>query len=86
MIYYALAGLDIPADKFEYAKKFRYVKVFILDPLDFYEHDDLRQESEEEQKRIHNGIVRMYNKLGYGVVRVAFMSVEERVGFIKGFL
>ena len=82
LAYYKFAGYNIPQDKFEYAKKFRYDKVFILDFLDFYEKDELRQESIEEQGKIHNEIVEMYENLGRGIIKVPFMSVEERADFI----
>lgn len=84
LAYYKLNGLEIPKEKLDKVKKIRYEKIFILDFLDFYEHDDLRKESKEEQKKIHNEIIKMYEKLGHKskIITVPFMSVEKRAEFI----
>ncbi|MEK6872743.1 MAG: ATP-binding protein [Nanoarchaeota archaeon] len=83
-VYYVLASYKIPKDKFEYAKKFRYEKIFILDFLDFYEKDDLRKETIKEAEKIHDDIIKMYEKIGYdsNIITVPFMSVEKRADFI----
>jgi len=85
LAYYKINGLEIPGGNLEFAERFRYDGIFVLDFLDFYETDELRQESKEEQERVHNEIIREYEKLGYEVVIVPFMSVEKRVEFIEGF-
>jgi len=82
LAYYGLAGYNIPHGKFEYVKNFRYDKVFILDFFDFYEKDELRQESMEEQRKVHNEVTEMYENLSYDVIKVPFMGVEERADFI----
>jgi len=80
--YYKLAGLKISEEKMEFARKFRYNKIFVLDFLSFYQKDKLRQESKKEQEKIHNEIIRTYEELGYSLIYVPFMSVKERVRFI----
>jgi len=82
LAYYKFHNLKIPKDEFDYAKKFRYSEVFILDFLNFYENDALRQENDNEQKRIHRLIISTYKKLGYNPIIVPFMSISERVDFI----
>jgi predicted ATPase len=57
-----------------------------LEPLNFYNRDLLRQESEEEQKNIQDEIVKTYTELEYEVIMVPFMSVSKRVEFIIGSL
>jgi len=83
LAYYSVHHLKAPKEIKEYAKKFRYTKIFILKPLKFYKKDKLRQETEKEQKRIHKIIVETYRKLGYKLIFVPFMSIEDRVKFIK---
>jgi len=80
--YYNVRELKLSEENLEYAKKFRYKKIFILDFLDFYEKDELRTEEKEEQEQIHKSIIDVYTQLGYEVIIVPFMSVEERVDFI----
>lgn len=82
LAYYKFHNLKIPKDELDYAKKFRYSEVFILDFLNFYEKDALRQENNREQKKIHKLIVDVYKKLGYNPITVPFMSISERVDFI----
>lgn len=82
LAYYAINNLKSFKELEDYAKKFRYEKVFILDVLDFYEQDDLRQESREEQIEIHKIILQAYQDLGYEPVIVPFMSNEKRVEFV----
>ena len=63
--YFRLAGLKIPKEIADFAKDFRYARVFILDPLppDLYEKDELRQESYEEAEGIHEEIIKVYKEL-----------------------
>ncbi|MBI4116491.1 ATP-binding protein [Candidatus Pacearchaeota archaeon] len=80
--YYRINLLDVPRDNFEYAKRFNYAKVFILESLKFYKKDLLRQESKEELEKIQAEIVRAYRELGYSIINVPFMSIEKRAKFI----
>lgn len=86
LAYYKINKLKIPEGVIEYAKEFRCAGIFILEPLNFYEKDDFRQENREEQERIHNLIIKTYEELGYKPIIVPFMGVEKRVSFIKSFL
>lgn len=67
----------------DYVRKFRYAGIFILDFLDNYVRDTLRQESKEEQEKIHEEIIKTYEDLGYKIIFVPFMSIKDRVSFIK---
>lgn len=82
LAYYKFHNLKILKEEFDYARKFRYSKVFILDFLNFYEKDTLRQESKEEQQKIHEIIIKTYEELEYKPIIVPFMSTSERVRFI----
>jgi predicted ATPase len=81
--YYKMHKLRIPEEAEKYAQKFRYSGIFVLDPLNFYKKDSFRRENKQEQKKIHNLIIKTYNDLGYKIIFVPFMPVEERVNFIK---
>lgn len=82
LAYRKMCGLNIPEELLDFAKKVRHDKVFIFDFLDFYEQDELRQETKEEQEKIHQAIIDAYNELGYEPVFVPFMSIQDRVKFI----
>ncbi len=84
--YYKINNLEVPEYKFDFAKNFANKQVFILEPLNFYNKDSLRQESQEEQKNIQDEIVKTYAELKYNVIMVPFMSVSKRVEFIIGSL
>jgi predicted ATPase len=73
-------GLD-PNEFLPRCFHFRYASVFMLDPLP-YQTDGLRFEDETLPIFLDEWHVRDYNALGYDVVRVPVLSVEERVTFI----
>ena len=80
--YLKAAQIPVPEEFYLAAKKYRYNFVFLLDELPFYEKDNARKESPEERKIIQKEIKKVYEELGYKVIQVPFMSVEERVRFI----
>jgi len=80
--YYKINNLKVSKEKLEFAKKFRYSKIFILDFLNFYEKDELRKESKDEQEKIQEEIIKTYKEIGYIPIIVPFMSIKERVDFI----
>ncbi len=82
LAYYKINNLRIPKEKFDYAKKFRFNKIFILNPLSFYVTDELRTESKKEQRIIQKEIINMYKKLDYKPIKVPSNSIKERVDFI----
>ncbi len=59
-----------------------YNYVFYLEPLDNYENDDQRKESEEENKQIQQLLYDTYKDMRFDIVRVPKMSIDERMGFI----
>jgi len=84
--YYKINNLKILNELMAYAKRFRYNGIFILDFLNFYNKDGLRQENPEEQKRIHETIIKTYEELGYRPIKIKFASVKERADLIKSLL
>ncbi len=82
LVYYKLNNLKIPKSIYDCFSEFNYKKVFILETLDFYEQDDLRQENEDECKKIHETIIKTYKEFDCRILIVPFMSVKKRVEFI----
>jgi len=84
LAYYQYHGFEIPLDVLEESRKENtdYDLVFFLDFVP-YVNDEIRKEDEKEAKKAHNLIYNSYKKLGYKIIRVPLMSVQERVNFIK---
>ena len=78
--YYKLYGFDTQ----EILKTFkgkRYKKIFFLEPVKF-EKDYARTEDEIAAIKLGDLIKEAYINLGYAVINVPIMSVDERVKFI----
>lgn len=69
----------------EYSRKaseqVRYKKVFMLDAVGF-KQDGIRSESAEIAQRMEDELIKAYSELGYEIIRVPAVSVEERVNII----
>ncbi len=59
----------------------RYASVFVLDPLPI-QRDGFRPEDEAVAAFLDEWIVRDYSSLGYQVVRVPVLSIQERLAFV----
>ncbi len=77
-----LNNIYIPEKYLTFSKRFNHLPVFMLEPLGFYEKDELRQESENEQKEIHKQIIKVYEDLGHVILPVSIMPIKERADFI----
>jgi len=62
--------------------KFRYDKIFLLDPVPFYETDGSRIEDRDFARAVHEEIRKAYVRFGYEVIAVPMMTPEERTDFI----
>ncbi len=60
----------------------RYDLAFLVEELPFFETNDVRRENIEFTREISNILERCYIKRGVPVVRVPFMTPEERVNLI----
>jgi predicted ATPase len=60
----------------------RYDLAFLVEELPFFETNDVRRENIEFTREISNILERCYIKRGVPVVRVPFMTPEERVNFV----
>ncbi|MBU0907752.1 MAG: ATP-binding protein [Nanoarchaeota archaeon] len=81
--YLMFNGFFVPNNVLEYAHKKIYEKVFVLEPLGFYEQTSLRQFPKEHQDEMQALIIKVYRDLGYDVVIIPAVSVEERVKLVE---
>ncbi len=75
--YFEAAGLD-KTEAVEKSPRNRYRKVFLLDRLP-YKTDHARIEDKETAMKLDEGLERSYRMLGYDIIRIGVMSVQERL-------
>lgn len=78
--YYTLCGID-PQEACAICRRDLYQKVFLMEPIAFTQ-DYARTESPEAIARLNGLLQDAYEQLGYEVIAVPAMSVEDRVRFI----
>jgi len=77
---------DLPyGDAWEKAKTFQYKHVFYLEKLP-YSQDAVRVEDEETAARLDKCFIKTYEMLGYTLINVPVMSIEERADFIESYI
>lgn len=82
--YYIVCGLD-PKEVIDICKSSQYRKVFFMEQLSFTQ-DYARTEGTQAIERLNQLLKHSYEQLGYEVISVPVMSVEERVRFIQAHL
>jgi len=80
LIYHDIAGLD-PGEVIPHCRPTRYRKVFFMEPLP-YQADYARTESELILGRLERELPQAYLGLGYEVVSIPALRIEERVARI----
>jgi len=78
--YYEILGIESKQLK-EFCKEKRYRKIFFLEQLPF-KKDYARVEDGKGASKLSNLLLDTYLELGYEVIMVPVMSVEERVKFV----
>jgi predicted ATPase len=78
--YYKLNGLDT-AEPFQKSLEVRYQNVFNFERLRFLT-DPVRSENERTARRLNRLIQESYHSLGYDIIHVPLLSVEERTEFV----
>jgi predicted ATPase len=78
--YYELNGLN-PAEPFQKSREVRYQNVFLFERLTFL-RDPVRAENEKTAHRLDQLIEGSYRSLGYEIIHVPLLGVEERIEFI----
>lgn len=79
--YYRFEGLD-PAEPLSYSRTVRYETIFLLERLEF-EPDAVRSEDAQSAERLEIMLAECYRTLGYAVVRVPVMGIDQRTRFIR---
>ncbi|MBI3638123.1 ATP-binding protein [Candidatus Wolfebacteria bacterium] len=79
--YYIACGFADDAEMTEALKDVYYKKVFLLNMIG-YALDNARNETEEEANRIHELLESSYRDLGFPVIKVPVLPIQERVEFI----
>ena len=84
--YLRLSGLSIPAYVERAAQVFRYNRrVFIAPPWrDIFQIDAERKQSFKEAQATYEAMIESYSDLGYELIQLPLISVEERVNFCWG--
>ena len=81
MAYTRLTEREVPDELWQECEN-KYQMVFRLDRLDFSE-DYARTEDEDMAQKVHHELGQVYNELGYNVIDVPVMPVDERADFIE---
>lgn len=81
LAYYRFLGLEYDERLIEQCNRYLYHRVFILHPLPLIK-DYARSEDEQEQIRIHERIIEVYQEFSYPIVFVPVLTPGERVDFI----
>lgn len=80
--YFRFEGLD-PAEPLRHSRTVRYETVFLLARLEF-EPDAVRSEDAQGAARLEAMLAEGYRALGYDLIKVPVMGIDERIGFILG--
>ena len=78
--YYKLNSLDA-AEPFQKSGEVRYQNVFLFERLRFLT-DPVRTEDEKTARRLNRLIEESYQSLGYDIIHVPLLSVQERTDFV----
>lgn len=78
--YFKLNGLD-PVEPFQKSTEVRYQNVFLFERLRFLT-DPVRSENKQTARRLGRLIEESYQSLGYDLIQVPLLSVEERTQFV----
>jgi len=80
LAYFRFAGMD-PNELLPDCFQHRYVSVFMLDRFP-YQRDGVRSADDETAAYFEAWMYRDYIALGYSVIRVPVLPLEERLGFV----
>lgn len=78
--YYLLEGLN-PDDPIQKSRRWRYKNIFFFERITF-EIDTVRSEDDEIAAALDGLLKKSYQMLGYEIISVPLMTVENRVDFI----
>ena len=79
--YYRVNGREVDEDLRSACANASYAKVFLLDLIDFV-NDEARSETPEQAMILHGLIREAYEDLGFEVIQVPVLPVEERADYV----
>jgi predicted ATPase len=78
--YYILEGLS-PDEPIKKSKQTRYKKIFFFERLRF-KKDEVRSENDKIAAKLNGILKESYQMLGYEIISVPLLSIDDRVDFI----
>src|SRR3989344_3247389 len=82
LAYAEVGNVAAPAEIYQLIEQADYTRVFYLEQLPFYAQDPERKEDAELAKRINEQLYSVYDRLGFDIVTVPAIGIEERVELI----
>jgi predicted ATPase len=82
LAYMQFYGWEIEKELEKEINKFKYRKVFLLDPLPQFEKDYARTENENFKSKINDLLKNAYENAGMEVIHVPFDEPEKRAAFV----
>ena len=83
LAFYRALGQTPSQDVLDAVNNVRYDKVFYLEMLPEYHLDEGRRMNIQHARLVHQLIKEVYEEHGYELIYVPFMSIKDRVDFIK---
>ena len=82
LAYFRYHGIEPAPAYTKVFQEHRYEGIFLFEPIPGYRQDKIRREPLERVQRLRILHEEAYRELGYEVIIVPFMPIEERVNFI----
>lgn len=82
--YFIIEGLD-PLEPLKRSRELKYQNIFLFDRLQL-EHDRVRAENDAKAAEIDFLLENAYHRLGYNVVRIPIMPVNQRTDYLLRYL
>lgn len=85
--YATVSGVDATAAQ-EASRTYRYAQTVFLAPpwREIYTKDELRRATYEQIEEFHKHVVDAYSELGYELIELPKLRVEDRAGFVERWL
>lgn len=77
------AGLEVGPRLRRWLERCRYAKVFFLEPLERYEQDAVRSQTQATARRLGDRIREQYKALGYDLIPVPRGTPQDRAAFVQ---
>lgn len=82
--YFIISGINFDERTMKIFKKKPYKKIFLLEQLPFQKEDNVRIEDNQLCARINRLIYETYSSLGYEIINIPILTLEERTRLILG--